>query len=159
MIFKSIFKNSKVSHFAETQGCPFAFAQLLRISQLYILWLHKSELPHFFPFKWNFGISGWSEFCSYAKATFSWFNSGLHFRNRWQNTWWFNLSCWILAKKNYLSEKNSWNSSKQLWQWYTWFRCEHSAKNLILFQNQKEITLFMWFCESHWVAHWVAHWG
>ena len=35
MIFKSIIKNSQVSHLAETQGCPLAFVQVLRIFQLY----------------------------------------------------------------------------------------------------------------------------
>ena len=33
MISKSIFKDSKVSHLAETQGLPLAFAQVLRIFQ------------------------------------------------------------------------------------------------------------------------------
>ena len=35
MIFKSIFEDSKVSYLIETKGLPIAFAQVLRISQLY----------------------------------------------------------------------------------------------------------------------------
>ena len=41
MIFKSIFNNIKVSHLAETQGCPLALAQVLRITQLYQLPAHS----------------------------------------------------------------------------------------------------------------------
>ena len=35
MIFKSIFEDSKVSYLIETKGLPIAFAQVLRIYQLY----------------------------------------------------------------------------------------------------------------------------
>ena len=37
MIFKSIFEDSKLSYLIETKGLPIAFAQVLRISKLYIL--------------------------------------------------------------------------------------------------------------------------
>ena len=46
ILFKSIFRDSKVSHLAKTQGCPIAFAQVPRIFQLYqkILALFLEEL-------------------------------------------------------------------------------------------------------------------
>ena len=37
VISKSIFEDSKVSYFIETNGLPIAFVQVLRIFQLYIL--------------------------------------------------------------------------------------------------------------------------
>ena len=49
MISKSIFKDSKVSHLAETKGLPIAFAQVLRISQLYVVQLESTRWGCDFP--------------------------------------------------------------------------------------------------------------